>query len=111
MPAFPGMGTRLSWPFQDPATFEGSEEERLAKFRASCAMASSGSSAHGLESFGLRTGRCERAESGTRPARDAFNLTAISCFPHGPLIVPTYDQLEPVRAESCARGERRKAGV
>ncbi len=32
-PRFQGMGRRLSWPFQDPATFGGTEEERLAKFR------------------------------------------------------------------------------
>lgn len=30
---FPGMGQRLHWPFDDPATFEGSEEETVAKFR------------------------------------------------------------------------------
>jgi arsenate reductase len=30
---FPGMGTRLFWPFEDPVAFEGTEEERLAKFR------------------------------------------------------------------------------
>jgi len=30
---FPGMGTRLGWAFEDPAAFEGSEEERLAKLR------------------------------------------------------------------------------
>jgi arsenate reductase len=30
---FPGMGQRLHWPFEDPAAFEGSEEETLAKFR------------------------------------------------------------------------------
>ena len=30
---FPGMGTRLDWPFEDPVAFEGTEEERLAKFR------------------------------------------------------------------------------
>jgi arsenate reductase len=30
---FPGMGTRLDWAFEDPAAFEGSEEERLEKFR------------------------------------------------------------------------------
>jgi arsenate reductase (thioredoxin) len=30
---FPGMGTRLDWPFEDPVAFVGSEEERLAKFR------------------------------------------------------------------------------
>ena len=32
-PYFPGMGTRLHWPFEDPAAFEGSEEEKLAFFR------------------------------------------------------------------------------
>ncbi len=32
-PVFPGMGTRLHWPFDDPAAAEGSEEERLAVFR------------------------------------------------------------------------------
>ena len=33
-PTFPGTGTRLSWPFEDPASFEGSEEEKLNKFRS-----------------------------------------------------------------------------
>jgi arsenate reductase len=32
-PIFPGMGTRLHWPFEDPAAFEGSEQEKLEKFR------------------------------------------------------------------------------
>lgn len=32
-PIFPGMGTRLHWPFEDPAAFEGTEEARLGKFR------------------------------------------------------------------------------
>ena len=32
-PIFPGMGTRLHWPFEDPAAFEGSEDEKVAKFR------------------------------------------------------------------------------
>jgi arsenate reductase (thioredoxin) len=32
-PIFPGMGTRLHWPFDDPAEFEGSEQEKLLKFR------------------------------------------------------------------------------
>lgn len=32
-PFFPGMGTRLHWPFEDPAAFEGSHEEKLAIFR------------------------------------------------------------------------------
>ena len=31
--AFPGMGQRLHWAFEDPAAFAGSEEEILAKFR------------------------------------------------------------------------------
>ena len=31
---WPGVSRRLNWPFDDPAAaFEGSEEERLAKFR------------------------------------------------------------------------------
>jgi arsenate reductase len=30
---WPGVNTRLHWSFEDPARFEGSEEERLAKFR------------------------------------------------------------------------------
>ncbi|HTX68802.1 MAG TPA: arsenate reductase ArsC [Thermoleophilia bacterium] len=30
---FPGMGTRLDWPFEDPSAFEGTDEERLEKFR------------------------------------------------------------------------------
>ena len=33
-PVFPGMGTRLHWPFEDPAAFEGTEEEKIAFFRA-----------------------------------------------------------------------------
>ncbi len=32
-PTFPGAGTRLSWPFEDPARCKGTGEERLAKFR------------------------------------------------------------------------------
>lgn len=32
-PIFPGMGMRLHWPFDDPATFQGSEDETLAVFR------------------------------------------------------------------------------
>lgn len=32
-PFIPGVGTRLHWPFDDPAAAEGSEEERLKKFR------------------------------------------------------------------------------
>jgi arsenate reductase len=30
---WPGVSHRLHWSFEDPAAFEGSEEERLAKFR------------------------------------------------------------------------------
>ena len=30
---FPGMGQRLRWSFEDPAAFEGSEAEKLEKFR------------------------------------------------------------------------------
>jgi arsenate reductase len=33
-PIFPGVGVRLHWPFEDPAAFEGTDEEKLAKFRA-----------------------------------------------------------------------------
>lgn len=32
-PIFPGMGTRLHWDLDDPAAFEGSAEEKMAKFR------------------------------------------------------------------------------
>jgi arsenate reductase len=32
-PIFPGVSVRLSWPFDDPAGFVGSEEEKIAKFR------------------------------------------------------------------------------
>ena len=32
-PFIPGMGTRLHWPFDDPAAAAGSEAEKLAKFR------------------------------------------------------------------------------
>ncbi len=32
-PVFPGMGVRLHWPFEDPAAFQGPEEEKLARFR------------------------------------------------------------------------------
>lgn len=32
-PYFPGMGTRLHWPFEDPAAFEGPENEKLDLFR------------------------------------------------------------------------------
>jgi len=30
---FPGMGQRMHWEFEDPATATGSEDERLQKFR------------------------------------------------------------------------------
>ena len=30
---FPGMGQRLHWGFEDPAAFDGSEEETRVKFR------------------------------------------------------------------------------
>jgi arsenate reductase len=30
---FPGMGMREHWEFDDPVAFEGSEEEKLQKFR------------------------------------------------------------------------------
>ena len=30
---FPGIGRRLRWSFEDPSAFEGSEGEKLAKFR------------------------------------------------------------------------------
>jgi arsenate reductase (thioredoxin) len=29
----PGVNTRMHWSFEDPARFEGTEEEKLAKFR------------------------------------------------------------------------------
>jgi len=32
-PIFPGVIYRLFWPFDDPASFEGSNKEKLAKFR------------------------------------------------------------------------------
>jgi arsenate reductase len=32
-PIIPGVSTRLYWPFEDPAAFVGTEEEKLAKFR------------------------------------------------------------------------------
>jgi arsenate reductase len=32
-PIFPGVIYRLFWPFDDPADFEGTQEEKLAKFR------------------------------------------------------------------------------
>jgi len=30
---FPGVGKRMHWEFDDPAAFEGTEEERLQEFR------------------------------------------------------------------------------
>jgi arsenate reductase len=30
---FPGVSSRLHWPLEDPAAFEGSEEDKLNKFR------------------------------------------------------------------------------
>ena len=32
-PVFPGVSYRLAWPFEDPAAFEGSDAEKLEKFR------------------------------------------------------------------------------
>lgn len=32
-PIFPGLGERHYWPIEDPVAFEGSEEEKLEKFR------------------------------------------------------------------------------
>ncbi len=32
-PTIPGVGTRLFWPFEDPTTFESTDEEKLNKFR------------------------------------------------------------------------------
>lgn len=32
-PIFPGMGTRLAWPFEDPAETQENEEKQLDKFR------------------------------------------------------------------------------
>ncbi|MPN51263.1 Arsenate reductase [bioreactor metagenome] len=31
---WPGVSKRMHWSFEDPAKFEGSEEEKLQKFRA-----------------------------------------------------------------------------
>ena len=33
-PIFPGMATRLHWPFEDPAKFTGTHQERLEKTRS-----------------------------------------------------------------------------
>ncbi len=30
---FPGISTRLYWPFEDPVEYRGTEEEKLGKFR------------------------------------------------------------------------------
>jgi arsenate reductase (thioredoxin) len=30
---FPGIGQRLHWSFEDPVAFEGTEEEKIAKYR------------------------------------------------------------------------------
>ncbi len=30
---WPGVNTRMHWSFEDPAKFEGTQEEKLAKFR------------------------------------------------------------------------------
>jgi arsenate reductase len=32
-PFFPGMGTRLHWPFDDPAVVEGNDADKLKAFR------------------------------------------------------------------------------
>ncbi len=32
-PIMPGLGTRLHWPFDNPSSFEGTEEEKINKFR------------------------------------------------------------------------------
>ena len=32
-PTFPGVGMKLTWPFEDPAKVQGSDEEKLRKFR------------------------------------------------------------------------------
>jgi arsenate reductase len=46
---FPGMGQRLHWPFDDPAAFEGTDEEKLAS-SARCAIGSSSVSRIGWRS-------------------------------------------------------------
>ncbi len=33
-PTFPGVSHREFWPFEDPAAFEGTDEEKLDKFRS-----------------------------------------------------------------------------
>ena len=32
-PTFPGISTRIFWPFKDPVAYEGTEEMKLSKFR------------------------------------------------------------------------------
>jgi arsenate reductase len=32
-PTYPSLGTRLYWPFEDSASFEGRDKEKLEKFR------------------------------------------------------------------------------
>jgi arsenate reductase len=32
-PIFPGVGERIYWPIEDPVPFEGTEQEKLEKFR------------------------------------------------------------------------------
>jgi arsenate reductase len=32
-PIFPGASIRLHWPFEDPAAFQGTEEQKLNKYR------------------------------------------------------------------------------
>lgn len=32
-PTMPGISRRLFWPFEDPASFKGTEEEKIDKFR------------------------------------------------------------------------------
>ncbi len=32
-PVFPGVSQRMFWPFEDPAAYEGGDEEKLRKFR------------------------------------------------------------------------------
>jgi len=32
-PIFPGVGKRLHWAYDDPAAFDGSEDQKLAEFR------------------------------------------------------------------------------
>jgi arsenate reductase len=32
-PTFPGISTRIFWPFEDPAAYEGTDEMKLSKFR------------------------------------------------------------------------------